>query len=93
MKGHSEPVGRFLPPHLLDSLDDGAEVVAAAHRREGTEDECQRESVVFGKRPGFVLAREQAGGEDTVSGQARLFEAAHDTTLDKFEIATAQTRR
>ena len=40
MEGHSEPVGRFLPAHLLDSLDDGAEVVAATHGRKGTEDEC-----------------------------------------------------
>ena len=44
MEGHSEPVGRFLPAHLLDSLDDGAEVVAAAHGRESTKNERHREA-------------------------------------------------
>jgi hypothetical protein len=92
MKGHSEPIGRFLPPHLLDSLNDGAKIVSAAHGRKGAEDECHRESVVFQQRPGLIVTGNSPRREDAVGGQARLLETAHDPAFDEFEVTAAQAR-
>ena len=85
MGSHPQPVRRFFTLHGLDSLSHRPNVVAAPHRRQGTEHQAQPDRKPFRER-----MPERATGSRSHESNLFLGQRPKDPVLDEFEIASVK---